>query len=171
MATHSSILAWRIPETEEPGRLQSMGSDRVRHDLGIKQQQFNPRIFGCPLQADCCFLPLPRWTAYESVLMSVLRGTSHLPLSSWRGGSLRTETLVGTKVLSACDTRTVQDDHVVSPDCFFFSFLFYVLSYESMIKHLQETWKIQVTYSSTIYYNFFKQIIFLVGVLISKSQN
>ena len=32
MATHSSILAWRIPWAEEPGRLQSMGLQRVRHD-------------------------------------------------------------------------------------------------------------------------------------------
>ena len=32
MAIHSSILAWRILWTEEPGRLQSMGSHRVRHD-------------------------------------------------------------------------------------------------------------------------------------------
>ena len=32
MATHFSILAWRIPWTEEPGRLQSIGSQRVRHD-------------------------------------------------------------------------------------------------------------------------------------------
>ena len=32
LATHSSVLAWRIPWTEEPGRLQSMGSQRVRHD-------------------------------------------------------------------------------------------------------------------------------------------
>ena len=32
MATHSSVLVWRIPWTEEPGRLQSMGSQRVRHD-------------------------------------------------------------------------------------------------------------------------------------------
>jgi len=32
MASHSSILAWRTPWTEEPGRLQSMGSQRVRHD-------------------------------------------------------------------------------------------------------------------------------------------
>ena len=31
MATHSSILAWRIPWIEEPGRLQSMGLQRVRH--------------------------------------------------------------------------------------------------------------------------------------------
>ena len=32
MATHSSILAWKIPWTEEPGGLQSMGSQRVVHD-------------------------------------------------------------------------------------------------------------------------------------------
>ena len=32
MATHSSMLAWKIPWTEEPGRLQSMGSQRVGHD-------------------------------------------------------------------------------------------------------------------------------------------
>ena len=32
MATHSTILAWSIPWTEEPGRLQSMGSQRVGHD-------------------------------------------------------------------------------------------------------------------------------------------
>ena len=32
MATHSSVLAWRIPGTGEPGRLLSMGSHRVRHD-------------------------------------------------------------------------------------------------------------------------------------------
>ena len=32
MATHSSTLAWKIPWTEEPGRLQSMGSQRVRPD-------------------------------------------------------------------------------------------------------------------------------------------
>ena len=32
MATHSSILAWKIPWTEEPGRLQSMGSQKVGHN-------------------------------------------------------------------------------------------------------------------------------------------
>ena len=39
METHCSILAWEIPRTEEPGGLQSMGSQRVRHDLVSKQQQ------------------------------------------------------------------------------------------------------------------------------------
>ena len=40
MATHSSLLAWRIPWTEEPGRLQSMGSGRKqsRHSLATEQQ-------------------------------------------------------------------------------------------------------------------------------------
>ena len=39
MATHSSILAWRIPWTEEPGGLQSIGSRRFGHDLATEQQQ------------------------------------------------------------------------------------------------------------------------------------
>ena len=39
MATHSNILVWEIPWTEEPGGLQSKGSQRVGHDLVTKQQQ------------------------------------------------------------------------------------------------------------------------------------
>ena len=37
--THSSILAWKTPWTEEPGRLQSMGLQRVGHDLATEQEQ------------------------------------------------------------------------------------------------------------------------------------
>ena len=37
MATHSSIFAWKIPRTEEPGRLQSMGLQRVGHKLSVYQ--------------------------------------------------------------------------------------------------------------------------------------
>ena len=36
LTTHSSILGWRIPWTEEPGMLQSMASQRVRHDRAAK---------------------------------------------------------------------------------------------------------------------------------------
>ena len=39
MATHSSIRAWEIPWTEEPGGLQSMGSQRVGHNLMTRQHQ------------------------------------------------------------------------------------------------------------------------------------
>ena len=38
IATHSSLLTWEIPRTEEPGELQSMGSQRVGHSSVIKQQ-------------------------------------------------------------------------------------------------------------------------------------
>ena len=44
MATYSNILAWKIPWTEEPGRLQFMGSQRVRHNLVTKRAtNKNPR--------------------------------------------------------------------------------------------------------------------------------
>ena len=56
MATHSSTLAWRIPWTKEPGRLQSMGLQRVRHDrvtalhslhtLSLDTLSVSPNTFG-----------------------------------------------------------------------------------------------------------------------------
>ena len=42
MATHSSILVWRIPWTEEPGGLQSMRSQRLRHDWAMNTFNFTP---------------------------------------------------------------------------------------------------------------------------------
>ena len=39
LATHSSILTWRIPWTEETGRLQSRGSQRVRHDCVTRERE------------------------------------------------------------------------------------------------------------------------------------
>ena len=50
MATHSSILAWRIPWTEEPGGLQSIGSQRVRHDWVTEHA-------GMHLEKDICLFP------------------------------------------------------------------------------------------------------------------
>ena len=45
MATHSSILAWEMPWTEEPGGLQSMGSQRVGHDLVTEHNNLGYIIF------------------------------------------------------------------------------------------------------------------------------
>ena len=42
MTTHSRILAWRIPRTEEPRGLQSMGSQRVGHNCTIRRRQWHP---------------------------------------------------------------------------------------------------------------------------------
>ena len=56
MATHSSILAWRIPRTEEPGGLQSMGSQRVGYHLatervtGRKARGLQTEEIGCKCQ-------------------------------------------------------------------------------------------------------------------------
>ena len=47
MATHASVLAWRIAWTEEPGGLQSLGSQRVGHDLETTKQQEELRRKGC----------------------------------------------------------------------------------------------------------------------------
>ena len=49
MATHSSTLAWKIPWTEKPGRLQSMGSQRVGHDWATSLAMIHPLIdfYGC----------------------------------------------------------------------------------------------------------------------------
>ena len=44
MATHSSILAWKIPWTEEPGRLQSTRSQRIRHDWASEQQYLRNQV-------------------------------------------------------------------------------------------------------------------------------
>ena len=45
MAIHSSILAWEIPWTEKPGRLQSIGLQRVRRALVTKQQQTHAHTY------------------------------------------------------------------------------------------------------------------------------
>ena len=49
METHSSVLAWRIPWKEEPGRLQSMGSERVGHSF-----HFLPPVSWVALKTPCC---------------------------------------------------------------------------------------------------------------------
>ena len=78
MATHSSTFAWKIPWTEEPGRLQSMGSLRVRHDWATSLSLFLSCIGegnGSPLQS--C-LENPRnegawWAAVYGVAQSRTR--------------------------------------------------------------------------------------------------
>ena len=48
MATYSSILAWEIPWTEDPGRLQSMGNQRARHNWVSDPASCSPFSEGCP---------------------------------------------------------------------------------------------------------------------------
>ena len=69
MATHSSIPAWIIPWTEEPGRLQSVGSQRVRHDLVTEQQCAHRGFPGGAIGRKCCV---------ESVSHSFVSDISHI---------------------------------------------------------------------------------------------
>ena len=57
MASHSSTLAWKIPRTEEPGRLQSMGSRRVRHDQATSLSLFTFMHWRRKWQPTPVFLP------------------------------------------------------------------------------------------------------------------
>ena len=63
MASHSSILAWRVPGTEEPGGLPSMGSHRVRHDWSdLAAAEFSLRIGGLvEPDLDVSPMPGPEW--------------------------------------------------------------------------------------------------------------
>ena len=71
MATHCNILAWRIPWTEAPGRLQSMGSQRVGYTLTTQQQQH---------QTDLCFTLPAHWPLHP-ILPPTVRSWSVFPHS------------------------------------------------------------------------------------------
>ena len=68
IATNLSILAWEIPWTEEPGGLQSMGSQRIKHDLVIKHAT---ELYHVPKISNCfsCYLKTPnqKWEMYKCV--------------------------------------------------------------------------------------------------------
>ena len=75
MAPHSSTLAWKIPWTEEPGRLQSMGSLRVEHDWVTSLSRIGEGN-GNPLQRSCLENPRngkPWWAAVYGVAQSRAR--------------------------------------------------------------------------------------------------
>ena len=78
MVTHASILVWRIPWTEEPGGLQSMGSHRVRHYIATKQQQGLKK----PLAEGDGFLSRPRQGFLSGRQNSKDNPLKSLPLSS-----------------------------------------------------------------------------------------
>ena len=82
MATHSSILAWEIPWTEEPGGLQSMGSKTVRHNLASKRQ--HKKIITFPKQKTR--ITVPKKNNFSNLLNAWLyKSLSASALSLWAG--------------------------------------------------------------------------------------
>ena len=64
MATHSSILAWSIPWTEEPGGLQSIGSQQAGHDLSDRTQRHDQTISE-PALLDCFHISPEHHSSFE----------------------------------------------------------------------------------------------------------
>ena len=86
MATHSSILAWKIPWTEEPGRLQSMGSQRVGHDWVTELNWTELNDQGClMLPLACLNLGQVSSSLASFFDLSVLKAFPHLKCKSLPG--------------------------------------------------------------------------------------
>ena len=90
MATHSNTLTWKIPWTEEPGRLKSMGSQRVGHDWATSFHfsfSYTGEGNDNPLQCSCLDNPRDRgawWASVNGVAQSWIRlkqlsSLSHIP--------------------------------------------------------------------------------------------
>ena len=97
MATHSSPLAWKIPWTEEPGRLQSMGLLRVGHDWATSLSHTGDRN-GSPLQCSCLENPRDRgawWAAVYGVTQSRTR-------LKWLSTSSSKVVSLGEKLVKCC---------------------------------------------------------------------
>ena len=71
MATHSSILAWRIPWTEEPSRLQSIGSQRVEHDWVTNATTTTTKAIPLCVWVLCGILPLNYLRVVCDTILSV----------------------------------------------------------------------------------------------------
>ena len=76
MATHSSILAWRIPWTEEPGRLQPMGLNRVGHDWVTEHTHRSSQQ--CSLLIPACGFLTESWAALSCVIFVFAMGQAIL---------------------------------------------------------------------------------------------
>ena len=86
MATHSSILAWRIPWTEEPGGLQSMGSQRVRCNWATNMPPPHTYIRVCVCVCVCVCVYLCLGCVYQSSLICVFQiisNVGHIQIPTW----------------------------------------------------------------------------------------
>ena len=95
MATHSSILAWRIPWMEKPGRLQSMGSQRVWHDWATSLSLFSLQLSFVFTLWPSFFLSLPPLNLFTSLSWRIQMNHQG---AVWKGPKGRSFCALGTGV-------------------------------------------------------------------------
>ena len=114
MATHSSDLAWKIPWTEEPGRLQSLGSQRVRHDrAGTPAHKRSLNHW--TTRKSCCFSVL---TSAFGLLPLLVRMFFPLPLVTQTLSPLMPCVTTSTKPHSSFFSQRLLSLRLVSEGCF-----------------------------------------------------
>ena len=115
MATHSSTLAWKIPWMEDPGRLQSMGSQRVRHDWATEKKRKNHQNYSMcliPHFYSCVFIDnTPTWFFLKDFLF---HSTQNFVIS------LSTSVVTIWTSWSVCDNCSVSEGVYCSLCCLFF---------------------------------------------------
>ena len=134
MAPHSSTLAWKIPWTEEPGRLQSIGSLRVQHDWATSLSLFTfiGGGNGNPLQCSC--LENPRnggawWAAVSGVAQSrtrLKRLSSSSSIQEWFGIFIHYVRII---IVNLLNVTTQSYDNVIDYISYAVQLYLYYLSY------------------------------------------
>ena len=121
MAPHSSTLAWRIPWTEEPGRLQSKGSLRVGHDWGTALS-FSLSCIGegngNPLQYSCLENPRDRGSCWAAVYGVTQSRTWLTRLSSSSSKVRLVKSMVLPVVMYGCESWTIKKGEHWRTDAF-----------------------------------------------------
>ena len=102
MATHPGVLAWSIPWTEEPGRIQPTGSQRVEHDSATKQQQ------QCTVTCTCSGNARPSSSSVSPNRLETVRAEAFLPpaLSLSSGDSGQPACVTGSWSARGCTDRS-----------------------------------------------------------------
>ena len=115
MATHSTTLAWKIPWMEEPGRLQSMGSLRVRHYRATSLSRIGEGN-GNPLQCSC--LENPRdGGAWWAAVYGVAQSWTRLKRLSGSSSRKKINTFSLSSVAQSCPTLPPHESQHARPPC------------------------------------------------------
>ena len=120
MVPHSNILAWKIPWTEEPGGLQSMGSQRVRHNLATKYRK-SSELHPDSVKSKCRNFQLPSFPAsqmYPDTVMCCINTTASV--DGWVFSDLLCAHLCMPVDMCTAQTFLREQDLNVYTDIFFF---------------------------------------------------